>query len=317
MLRISNVARYSAAATTYTVPTQKFVPDANTITLTDNIWPVLDKRQASVGYIYGVLTDTKIKKFGNASMRIGQGPATLTVEQICRWEINNTGWWPTDVMGLRVGDVTIEMWASWRSLAAGGLGFSQAGYGNFLWSWADNICVGVNATGYWKFQHISSHTDSEHWIYNVGPGVNTQISNTTASYGYQLFQSNQLVAQASLTNPNAFDHIVVMRRNNNFYWYINGVEMCQMTFGGYLSNGQAGNGNAPVVVADQWDPTSSTLYIGNASNYTLANYWNGWVQDVRVSAMARYDTVVINNVPTMVYRNTKIPALPTKILPTS
>ena len=317
MLRISNVARYSAGATTYTVPTQKFVPDANTITLTDNIWPVKDKRQTAAGYIYGLISDTKIKKFGNASIRLGQGPNTLTVDQICRFEINNGGWWATDVMGLRVGDMTIEMWASWRSLANGGLGFSQAGYGNYLWSWADNICVGVNATGYWKFQHVPSHTDAQHWVYNVGQGVNTQTPNTTSGYGYQLFQSNILVAQASLANPNAFDHIVVMRRNNNFYWYINGVEMCQMTFGGLMSYGQAGNTTyAPVSAADQWDPTNSSLYFGNASNYTVANAWNGWIQDVRVSAMARYDTVVINNVPTMVYRNTKIPALPTKILPT-
>lgn len=317
MLRISNVARYSAGATTYTVPTQKFVPDANTITLTDNIWPLLEKKGAAAGYIYGVLSDTKIKKFGNASLRLGQGPDTLTANQICRFEVNNSGWWPTDTMGLRTGDVTIEMWASWRSLAAGGLGFSQAGYGNFLWSWADNITVGVNATGYWKFQHVPSHTDAQHWIYQVGQGVNTQTPNTTTGVGYQLFQSNVLVAQASLANPNAFDHIVVMRRNNNFYWYINGVEMCQMTFGGLLSYGAAGNTTyAPVSAADQWDPTSSTLYFGNASAYTVANYWNGWIQDVRVSAMARYDTLVINNVPTMVYRNTKIPALPTKPFPT-
>lgn len=317
MLRISNVARYSAAALTYTVPTQKFVTDANTITLIDNIFPVKDKKQTAPGNIYGIITDTKIKKFGNASLRLGQGPETLTANAICRFDVSNGGWMSTDVMGLRVCDMTIEMWASWRSLANGGLGFSQAGQGNFLWSWADNICVGVNSTGYWKFQHVPSHTDAQHWIYNVGPGSNSQIPNTTASYGYQLFQSNQLVAQASLANPNAFDHIVVMRRNNNFYWYINGVEMCQMSFGNHLSYGAAANTTyAPVVAADSWDPTNSTLYFGNYSNYLVANYWNGWVQDVRVSAMARYDTVVINNVPTMVYRNTNLPALPTKILPT-
>ena len=47
-----------------------------------------------------------------------------------------------------------------------------------------------------------------------------------------------------------------------------------------------------------------------------ATSWCGWLQDIRYTNIARYDTIVIDSVPTMVYKNTKIPALPTKILPT-
>ena len=317
-LRISNTARYNNDATTYTVPTQQHVQDQYTITQIETVNTAISERTYNVGaVIYGCHISHYYKKFGNGSIKVGGRDALPS--SLSSFNLNkNYSWCTSDALGSRWGDYTFELWAAWQTLANGGKAFATTGYGNFLFCLSDHLSVGINQTGYWKFQHVPSHTDAQHWIYNVGQGVaaTSQTPNTTAGYGYQLFQSNVLVAQPTATTPNVFDHIVVMRKNGNQYWYINGVEMCQLINNNFGSYGGADNIHyAPINNLTQTDYVNLDHDIGHRDGAD-ATSWCGWLQDIRYTHIARYDTIVINGVPTMVHKNTKIPALPTKILPT-
>ena len=61
---------------------------------------------------------------------------------------------------------------------------------------------------------------------------------------------------------------------------------------------------------------SGSAYNFNYNSVTQSTSWSGYIQDFRVSMMARYETAVINDVATMVYAGTNKPALPTKLLQT-
>lgn len=318
-IRISNTARYNNDAATYTVPTQQYAQDQYTMTQIETVNTAISDKTYNVGaYIYGCHISHYYKKFGNGSIKVG-GRTVGLPGSLSSFNLNRGySWVYSDVMGSRWGDYTFEMWAAWQSLANGGKAFATTGYGNFLYCLSDHLSVGINQTGYWKFQHVPSHTDAQHWIYNVGQGVaaTSQTPNTTAGYGYQLYQSNILVAQPTATTPNVFDHIVVMRKNGNQYWYINGVEMCQLINNSLGSYGGGGNSHyAPVNDNAQTDYYDYNHDMGHRDGAD-ATSWCGWLQDIRYTNIARYDTIVINSVSTMVYKNTKIPALPTKILPT-
>jgi hypothetical protein len=290
-------------------------------------FPILNnkKLQAAMYGPYGTMLSTYYKKFGNGSIRLNNRDANSASDaaQCARINFtNNGGNTNSNTMSVRDGDFTIECWAAWSNSANGGSAFSSAGYGNFLWCMGTNLAVGVNATGYWKMQHVPSHTDAQHWVYNVGqsPYVNTQTPYTAvAGYGYQLYQTNVLVAQPTLASPNTFDHVVVQRKSHCYYFYINGVEMAVMYGNQSSSYGATSNTvYAPIVSFDNWDiyDASGNIEIGTDGSTTGGRYWSGWIQDFRATTLARYDTVSINGVPTMCHTGTDTPALPTKLYPT-
>ena len=325
-VRISKTARYNNDATTYTVPTS-YTVDQHTWSQPTLQLPIVNnkKLQATIYGPYGTMLSTHYKKFGNGSMRLNNRDANSASDaaQCARITFTNNGGNPNgNVMTVRDGDFTIECWAAWHSSANGGSAFSSAGYGNFLWTLGQGISVGVNSTGYWKMQHVPSHTDANHWIYNVGqsPYVNTQTPRTNVDgQGYQLYQTNVLVAQPTFASPNTFDHVVVQRKAWCYYFYINGVEMAVMYGNQSSSYGALNNTvHAPIVSFDTWDiyDAAGNISIGTDGSDTGGRYWSGWIQDFRATTLARYSTVSINGVPTMCHTGTEIPALPTKLYPT-
>ena len=321
-VRISKIARYNNDATTYTMPTS-YPIDQYTWCQPSPIYPIVNDKKLTVNYYapYGCMLSTHYKKFGNGSMKISNKESTTDNANSSRigWG-NEQGYNAQNALGVRDGDYTMECWAAWHRASEGGMDFSSAGYGNFLWTQAQNISVGVNANGYWKMQHVPSHLDSQHWTYNVGIGANSQIPVTAPSnYGYQLFLTNVIVAQPTLSTPNNFDHVVVMRKSGCYYFYINGIEMGIMYANQSNSYGQLSNTvYAPIVDLQCWDiyNAAGNGEIGGDGTTTAGRGWHGWIQDFRWTNVARYDTVAINGVPTMCHHGTEVPSLPTKLFAT-
>jgi len=63
------------------------------------------------------------------------------------------------------------------------------------------------------------------------------------------------------------------------------------------------------------DYSTSWVRLGGHSNDGWQRAWTGNIQDFRVSMIARYETKVINGVPTMCHRGTSTPALPVGLHP--
>lgn len=280
-VRISNSARYNNDVVTYTVPTQSWVYDANTFTSIKMDHTFVDKALQMGNYFYGTTPSYKYKKFGTGSIKFSN-KETGFVERI-NVAVRN---WVVDAMATRQGDYTIETWANWWDAASGGEPFDLT-EGNWLWSFTSDVMrVGVAPiSGLWKFQY-----------------------GTTVD-AFQLITST--VPVATMTSGN-FDHIVVVRRAGNYTFYVNGVEMGTMLFS-YSGTYTAGLG--PVNNLNS-DISSAGLTIGGNWASTQTSAWSGCIQDFRFSLMARYETAVINNIPTMVYAGTTKPALPTKLLQT-
>ena len=307
-VRISKTARYNNDATTYTVPTS-YTVDSYTWCQPSTQYPIINdkKMQTSIYGPYGTTLSTHYKKFGNGSMKFGNKEALAANSQdyCARFYIENSpGITNNNAFTTRDGDFTIECWAAWQSAVNGGSNFNTDGYGNFLWTMGETIGLGVNGSGYWKFQHAPYSPDSSHWIYNVGPGVTLDGG---GGGGHQLFQTNILVAQPTLASPNTFDHVVIQRKSFTYYFYINGVEMAIM----------AGNYNQTSYSVNNFDPwdiydSAGSFQLGADQQCNAYRSWNGWMQDFRTSTIARYDTVSIGGVPTMCYTGTEVPALPTK-----
>jgi hypothetical protein len=328
-IRISKTARYSNDATTYTVPTSMYTVDQYTWTQPTLQLPIINDKKilATMFGPYGCMLSPYYKKFGNGAIRFPNRDANTDSDATKAARINVTnggGNVNTQALTVRDGDYTIECWAAWHSAANGGVAFSTAGYGNFLFTigGSGGFSVGVNASGYWKMQNINSQTDATHWIYNVGqsPYVNTQTPQTgTTGQGYQLYQTNVLVAQPTVASPNTFDHIVFQRKLNCYYFYINGVELAIMYGNGSSSYGQLSNTvYAPIVdfpTYDQFDARIDVAIGGNGAD-AGGQHWCGWIQDFRATTLARYDTVLIGGVPTMCHSGTDTPALPTRPYPT-
>ena len=281
--RVSTVARYSndSVGATYTIPTQTFAYDANTYTLIKVDAPFFDKALQMGCYWYGTQVSYQYKKFGNGSIKFPNKETGL----VDRISIGQRTW---AVMGMspRYGDYTVETWACWWDATAGGKNF-DATTGNWLFSFnGDHIRVGVSpTTGVWKFQYAAT------------TNAFTLISST--------------VSVATATSGN-WDHIALVRKNGSYTFYINGLEIGTMLMSG-TGTQSGGNGPTGDQIADLYN---TTLVIGCDNSTTQTTSWSGYIQDFRVSMMARYETAVINNVATMVYAGTNKPALPTKFLQT-
>ena len=108
-----------------------------------------------------------------------------------------------------------------------------------------------------------------------------------------------------------FDHIAITRMSNNYNLFINGI------FRGTLSVNRPATTNNDLEDIQQTYSTDNSLGCDNSA--TLATRWTGFVQDFRVTAgVARYVPKVIGtiNFTSMVHIDSKLPALPTALLPT-
>jgi len=282
-VRISTIARYNNDITSLTVPYNGYTNDQYTYMLTGANGGYINKTQICNHYWYGAAVSYKYKKFGNGSLKFSNKETTLTER------INfSGGWWNPQSIMTRQMDFTVECWACWFDAAAGGEA-PQGTVGNVLWHYANNVMVRINSTGFWKFDHASGG--------GTAPTVN------------QTYTSDVLAATAT---SGRFDHIVVMRKNGNFYYYINGIEK-STALGAQVGSYTAGQG---ITYDNNPDYSSDTGWrLGCDWNDDNATCWTGFMQDFRFTHVARYETRVIGGVPTMVHNGTRIPALPTRISP--
>lgn len=108
-IRISNSVRYSPDVPTYTMPTDGYVLDDNTIHCTNPDAVYFSYPIQSAQLSYGIIPDYARKKFGNASYRF----TTLnenTVSDRIYWAENSYRHYHLDP---RHRDVTMEAWCTW------------------------------------------------------------------------------------------------------------------------------------------------------------------------------------------------------------
>lgn len=284
-VRISDIARYSNDTTTYTLPTQMWPMDANCVVLSNGDGPFYPKSNTATVMHYGTSASYQYKKFGNASMYFSNKETTLS-ERVYM----GCNYWNVQALSPRRGDFTIETWACWKDAASGGTA-PNATAGNVLWHYLNHIRVGITAAGYWKFEQASGG--------GTAPTYYQQYADT----------SGTLAATAA---SGRFDHVVVVRKAGDYHFYVNGVEKYIMLMS-YWGSYTAGQGPTSNWDADLYD---SYLHIGCDYNGDTNTDWSGYMQDFRFTMFARYETRVINNIPTMVHAQTEVPALPTRLFPT-
>jgi len=285
--RISNSARYNNSNTTITIPTTMWTYDANTAMLTNFESPFMDRVSKCPSLWYRPGVSTTYKKFGNGSIKfMNRNFNSAVISQITDRIDIVAGNWSDTVMDFRIYDFTIEGWACWKDATAGGKAFSNGNTGSTpgsaLWGYANNMRVGIDINGKWQMLQVSS-----------GSSINQTVT------------SNVVVS--TVTSGAAFDHVVMMRRKGNFIFYVNGQEI------GQLSQNFMGQYGSPAYPVGMWNAdfySSPLLRVGSEWSVNTDQAWCGYLQDFRVSAMARYDTRVINGVSTMVFQGTNTPALP-------
>jgi hypothetical protein len=280
--RISDTARYNNDSTTYAVPTQWHTYDKYTYFMSTIDGPTLEKSLRSRMYGYGIMASHSVKAYANSngSLKWSNRDTSTVVDRLRA----GTGYWAVDTMGTGAYDFTMEFWASWQDVAAGGNSFS--GSGNYISHYQNHIKIMVTSTGLWQFIYGDTGTT------------------------YQTLTTSVQVATVS---SGRMDFIVWMRKGGNYYFYINGIEVGALfanASGTYSSNGPTTEYNPA-----HWSVTDG-ICLGTDWNTTGATGWCGYMHDFRFTSIARYDTRVINGVATMVHRASTIPALPTKPFPT-
>lgn len=272
-IRISTVARYSNDSTTHVMPTQRWTYDQYTYASINidgpfqNIGTVICTRQ------YGVLPSFKYKRFGNASLKFSQKENSTLCDRI--YSDNST--FNTRQLDTRRYDFTIECWAMVWDQPIGGATIN--GYGRGLWHWWNNILVRVTNTGYWRFSSAYSNSGAVDYPLN---------------YSYAN-QDNTTTYYASNATIGTFDHIVMCRRNGNFYFYINGVQahiMYGTATGTYPSAGPSQEVGFPDY-ASNLGPSNIYFNIGHDTYSRADQSWSGFMQDLRVTHVARYDTKAV------------------------
>ena len=272
-IRISTIARYNNALTSHTMPTERWTYDQYTYASINidgpfqNIGTVICTRQ------YGVLPSFRYKRFGNASLKFSQKENTTLCDRI--YADNTT--FNTRQLDTRRYDFTIECWAMVWDQPIGGIVINS--YGRGLWHWWNNILVRVTNTGYWRFSSAYSNSGAVDYPLN---------------YSYAN-QDNTTTYYASNATIGTFDHIVMCRRGGNFYFYINGVQahiMYGTPTGTYPSAGPTQEVGFPDY-ASNLGPSNIYFNIGHDTYSRADQSWSGFMQDFRVTHVARYDTKVV------------------------
>ena len=282
-IRISTIARYDNDSATYTIPAQNFVYDQYTYHHVDLgrtcVWSEYARKLGF--FVYGnPVPSLNFKKFGTGSLKFSNKDSSALIERIQA----GGGNWNARPLDLDKQDWTFECWASWHDLAYGGVNFSASG--NSFFNYSDAIFIKISSTGYWQL---------------IRGGTVT------------VYQTLTTDAQVATRSAGTWDHVCLVRRGGSYYFYINGVEK-----GNIFGNGTGTYANLSVGpttdINDNYSSASAAMYFGTDAQSTV-NTWNGYMQDLRWTYLARYTTKVINGVPTMVHVNTLLPALPTAIHP--
>jgi len=281
--RISTIARYDNDLSTYGVPTKQWPVDRYTFMQFNNDGPFNDIAGAdNVIENYGGLVSFQQKQFGNASYKFTNKETTVADRFIFQPGSYHSGGGAT-----WYNDFTVEFWANWWPAATGGKDFF-ATYGNVIYHHANQMTMGVNASGYWTFKNQSGgHTT---------PTINQTLTTTVLCS----------------TSPTAFDHVVMMRKNLNYVFFINGVNVGTLLMGDFgTTTGGPGANYTQSLPETLQTPMLGIDFTSTAG--TSGTGWSGHLQDFRFTKMARYETNASN---IMVHRGTDIPALPTRLLPT-
>lgn len=276
--RISDIARYDTTATTYTVPTQNWTVDANTVFQSTGDSPIQNLSGDITPVTNGGSISYKNKKFGIGSWKFSNKESTFNDRIIL-----NGGAQDTMQMVNWYGDFTFECWAQWHDATAGGEA-PFATYGNVLFHYANNMLIGITPSGVWQFKHQSAG--------GTTPTVNQTLSTSVT---------------AATTTSQSWDHIVMTRRQGNFYFYINGIYQGSIIMASY----GAPPGLAANYVASYTDSSSDSVLGSDFTNTSGTTGWSGFIQDVRFTKSIRYDHDGNN----MVHIGTKTPALPKDLEP--
>ena len=289
-LRISDNARYDTANTTITIP-YKFKEDVNTFIMLDSASVCRDKTMKGHWLHRNVWPNYTYKKYGDYSWKFD----SLRGDYAHVLNCSSQGYYTPRTMDPRYDDWTVECWASWLNSDSGGYATNIGGaYGSCLFHIVNVYYVGI-VNGLWRFSWSNgSGQDSINFRDQVRHHqVNTSIS----------------VAQCSWTNRSNFDHICLVRKSGSTSFYVNGVEQGNKFSDAHLEGWDADQGPTDNLYPDiysQW----TAIMIGNNWDNNRLYGWQGFIQDFRWSQMARYKTKVIKGIPTMVFADTDVPAIP-------
>jgi hypothetical protein len=278
--RVSTIARYNNDLTTMAIPDTRFTYDQYTYALINVEDTIGNEVSHKAGWFWYTVLPSTYAKFGKGSLRFSNKDSATVVSRL------NLGYnyFNTNPLQFYHCDFTFELWTTWQDANYGGRGFT-ATTGNVLLQLFNSYYVYATAAGLWQFRRQSTTT-----VYQV---VNTTKTVATRTAG-------------------TWDHIVLMRKSGNVYCYVNGEEVGVIN-AAYSST--FASGGPTVNIGDSFDGTYS-IHVGCDYNSTALTGWTGWVQDIRMTYVARYTTKVINGVATMVDRFTYQPALPVKLNPT-
>lgn len=286
--RISDIARYDIDQTTYTVPTTAFVRDANTAVLLR--FDTMFKDYAGIGnhLMSGLIKPSyQYTKWGGGSISFGN-PSTTGPNYDYIDLPGNNGYAPERVLDTRFGDFTVEGWAQWKDATAGGRATQTTAPGACLVHYQNTYWVGINTSGYWALLARSSGTTS------FTPTLLTSVAVATSTAG-------------------TWNHWAFVRKDGDYFLYVDGVLITHKlgaNHGTYASNG-------PVAAASSSDNFSdiSDFRIGYEYPTSIASNWCGHLEDLRVTALARYSPGSVNGVLTMCLNGTNTPGLPTQAFP--
>jgi hypothetical protein len=295
-IRISDVARYNNDSTTYTVPNSAaWARDTNTPVLIKMDNNLRINSQQIPGMLDGLIKPSyQYTKWGSGSIALGNyDPSVGCFDRI--FLSPASGWWPNRVMAdPRYGDFTIEGWAQWKDATAGGRAIPNTNPGACLLHWANNIWVGLNSAGNWIARRRWWQT-----TYYTPTLINTvPVATSTAG---------------------TWNHWCLSRNAGDYTLYVNGIVVCVL-YGAnhwtYTSNGPADSTQS---THDDWYNVNDIRlgYEYNSDWATNGYNWTGHVEDFRITALARYQTVLINGVASMCHVGTKISGIPTAAFGTS
>lgn len=283
-VRISDVARYNAdTAPTHTIPTSVWTYDTSTVLLSNIDGPFVDKKSTMGSMAYGIYPSTVNKKYGTSSMRFNNKDSGFCDRLLV---YNST--WNTVENDLRRGDFTVEMWAQWWDLAAGGRAYTSTG--NALLHFANHLILGAAGDGTWVMKWGDT---------SFASGTKYNTASTTVP--------------VSTTTSGKWDYVVWQRRNRSYELFVNGVLIAQMPM---AANGTYTAGTGPTTSNDVDFYSNPILKIGCPNDETSVNAWTGYVQDFRWTTVARYQARIVNGVSVMTHVGTNTPAVPVRPHPT-
>jgi hypothetical protein len=283
-LRISDVARYDNTQATYTVPSSVWESDANTAVLLKLNSP-LKNLAGKASHIFDGLVSPSHEhtKWGNGSIRFGN--LDTAIANYDRIYLQHYGVWSDRLWDIRYGDFTVEGWANWKDAAAGGRAYPASLA--CLYHYQDSVWIGINSGGTWQLLGRSGTTTSQTGVTITSKGV-------------------------ALASESRWNHWALVRQAGDYYLYIDG-ELSVIMYGG--NHGTYASGGPTYNKHEDWYNINNSR-IGQNNSGTAGEAWTGHLEDLRLTALARYHTSLVDNKQTMCHIGTNIPALPTAKFPT-